>query len=119
MKIELVDVIRDLKKEIQNARAAAADEGALFVLGEVEIAVEVEQEKEVGGGLKFYLAEIKARGSQTNSTSIKLKLREYFPGQVIDSNQVIFKVTGDHKNPKGQVSIEKGDQPPFGKGKEV
>ena len=76
--IELAEVVRQLRVELDHARAAAADEDLRFELGPIELEVTVGLEV-VGGAeakVRFWVVEIggDARATSTSTQRIKLTL---------------------------------------------
>ena len=81
--IELAEVIRQLRGELNRARQGAADEDLRFELGPIELEVTVELEKEGGvdAKVRFWVAELggDARVGTTNTQRIKLTLQPTLP----------------------------------------
>ncbi|MEV6345694.1 trypco2 family protein [Actinoplanes sp. NPDC051851] len=77
--IELSDVIRELRSELQEASAEAPQEGLRFELGPIELEVTVALVREGGASakVKFYVVELGADGklAQTSTQRIKLTLK--------------------------------------------
>lgn len=83
--IELADVVRDLRAELDRARAAAEDEELRFDLGPIELEVTVGLEREGGAGAKvrFYVVELGGDAHVTASSMqrVKLTLRPTIAGR--------------------------------------
>jgi len=83
--IELADVVRDLRTELDRARAVAGDEELRFDLGPIELEVTVGLEREGGAGAKvrFYVVELggNAHITATSTQRIKLTLRPTIAGR--------------------------------------
>lgn len=77
--IELADVIRDLRSQLEQAVAAGAGHELRFELGEIELEVSLALEKTCEGGVKvrFWVVELGGDGKhgQTNTQRIKLTLQ--------------------------------------------
>ena len=77
--IELSDLIRDLRSELQTARTAGAGEPLRFEIGPVELDLTVAVTQEGGGGAKvrFYVVELggDAKVSRETTQHVKLTLQ--------------------------------------------
>lgn len=85
--IELAEVIRQLRGELDRARANAGDEELRFELGPIELEVMVGLEKDAGAVAKvrFWVVELggDARVSATNTQRIKLTLNPTLPAAAL------------------------------------
>ena len=76
--IELANVIRDLREELQRAIVAGVGEALRFELGpvELEVTLAVERSGEAGGKVRFWVVEagVERRGESTDTQRIKLVL---------------------------------------------
>jgi hypothetical protein len=83
MMIELAEVIRELRSEVNRARVGARDDELQFELGpiDLEVTVAVEQEGGAGAKIRFWVVEIggDARIATNNTQRIKLVLRPTLP----------------------------------------
>jgi hypothetical protein len=90
--IELSDVLRELRSELDRARNAAADEELGFELGpiELEVTVGVEQTGGVGGKVRFWVLELggDGRASRNSTQRIKLTLQPTLASQGATSVRV-------------------------------
>lgn len=125
MPITLRKLIEDLREEMLAAHQEALDKNsALFVLDEAEITVAVEIGAEVHGKLSFVLHEVGAKLSGNEATTIKIKLKEYFPEQHgQDQGRLLFQhlrntVAGNEAT-VGQSIDEGRATPPMGTGRPV
>jgi hypothetical protein len=77
--IELSDLIRDLRSELQKARASGAGEPLRFEVGPVELDLTVAVTREGGGGAKvrFWVVELggDAKVSRESTQHVKLTLK--------------------------------------------
>jgi hypothetical protein len=77
--IELAEVVRELRGELDRARAAAGDEELRFELGPIELEVTVGLVREGGAGAKvrFWVVELggDARATATSTQRVKLTLQ--------------------------------------------
>ena len=78
-KIELAEMLTELRTELLKARGAGADEALKFEIADVEIEVQIVATKEAEGkgGVKFwvYNAEAGVAASEGTTQRLKLKLR--------------------------------------------
>lgn len=74
--IELSEVIRDLRAELQRAIEAGKDEPLRFGLGDIELEVTVAVERTGGGEAKvrFWIVELGADASATGTSTQRIKL---------------------------------------------
>jgi Trypsin-co-occurring domain 2 len=74
--IELAEVIRQLRMELDRAREAAADEVLQFELGPVELEVLVALEAAAGAGAKirFWVVEVGGDAQATSTSTQRIKL---------------------------------------------
>lgn len=74
--IELAEVVRQLRNELQAAMMARPDDGLRFELGPVEIeaVVAVEKQRSGNGQIKFYVLELGGNGQLTASETQRIKL---------------------------------------------
>jgi hypothetical protein len=74
--IELADVIRDLREELEIAVNAAPPKGLRFELGTVELEVALVVDDKVGGGAKvrFYVVDLGADASTGTSSTQRVTL---------------------------------------------
>ena len=83
MMIELAEVIRQLREELEIARTAATGAELQFEMGPIELEVLVALEKDVGTGLKvrFWVVDLggDARVSASSTHRIKLTLQPTIP----------------------------------------
>jgi hypothetical protein len=75
--LELAEVIRELRGELQRAMAAGAGEALRFELGPVELEATVGLEKEgtAGARVRFWVLELGGDAKATQSTTQLIKLR--------------------------------------------
>ena len=75
--VELAEMIRSLRSELQTARDEGVDEGLRFKVDEVELEVQVEVHKEDGaeGGVKFYVFNAKAGGKDAERQVQRIRLK--------------------------------------------
>ena len=77
--IELSELIRELRAELQSAMVQGASEELRFEVGPVELELNVGVTKEGGGGakVKFWVVEVGAqgKGSQVATQRVKLTLQ--------------------------------------------
>lgn len=76
-KIELAEMIKELRRELLSAVEAGRDQEIRFELGEVTLDAEVEVTREASarGGLKFWLAEVTAGGGGSRAQTQKVVLK--------------------------------------------
>jgi hypothetical protein len=76
VEIPLANAIRALRREIVEAVRAGSGEEIRFALGPVELELQVEAAREVGGeaGVKFWLVSIGGKGSRSSGTSHTVRL---------------------------------------------
>ena len=74
--IELGEVIAELRRELQGAMSAGADEPLRFELGPVELEATVAVEKAAGGSAKvrFWVVELGGDGTVSQSSTQRIKL---------------------------------------------
>jgi NTP-dependent ternary system trypsin peptidase co-occuring protein len=74
--IELAEVIRQLRTELDAARASAEDSQLRFELGPIELEVTVGLQKEGGGSAKvrFWVIELGGDAKATGSSTQRIKL---------------------------------------------
>jgi hypothetical protein len=74
--IELADVIRQLRVELDRARTAGEGEDLRFELGPIEMEVSVELQAEGGGGAKvrFWVVEVGGDARATSASTQRVKL---------------------------------------------
>ncbi len=123
MKITLKDLIKSLREEMLEAHKSVNPEtGALFILEDAEIEVAVEYSAEVHGKIDFVVAEVGSDISGKRATTIKVKLKEYFPElHGHDQGRLFFQhlrnVSNDPASQKFGQTIEEGRvNPPLGEG---
>jgi hypothetical protein len=98
--IELADVIRQLREELDAARASGSDSELQFELGPIDLEVTVGLEKEGGGGAKvrFWVIELggdaKVAGSSTQRIKLTLNPSLRTPGTEGATRRSAF-VSGD------------------------
>jgi hypothetical protein len=75
-RIALAEMIEELRRELQEAVAAAEGQPIRFQLGEVTLEAQVEVSREKGGkaGLKFWVAEVGASGKAGHLATQKIVL---------------------------------------------
>lgn len=74
--LELSEVIQELRRELQTAMTGAAGEALRFALGAIDLEVTVAVEKTGGahGKIRFYVFELGADGSASNTSTQRIKL---------------------------------------------
>ncbi len=74
--IELADVIRDLRSELDRARSASEQEALRFGLGpvELEVTVALDREGKTGGKVRFWVVEVGAEGKVASTSTQRIKL---------------------------------------------
>ncbi len=74
--IELSDLIRDLRSELQKARTAGAGEPLRFEVGPVELDLTIAVTQEGGGGakVKFWVVELGGDGKVSRESTQRVKL---------------------------------------------
>lgn len=74
--IELAEVVRQLRSELNLARAASDDEELRFLLGpiELEVTVALEREGGLGGKVRFWVVELGADAKATATSTQRIKL---------------------------------------------
>ena len=99
--IELAEVIAELRRELDSARASGEGSELQFELGPIELEVTMALEKQGGAGAKvrFWVVELggDARANTTNTQRIKLMLKPTLPGPTISerpSHRVSAHVSG-------------------------
>ncbi len=96
--IELADVIRQLRSELDRARAAAADEALRFELGpiELEVAVALEAVGGVEAKVRFWVIEIggDVQASSTSTQRLKLTLHPTISDGAGDDQRLSAFVSG-------------------------
>lgn len=92
--IALADVVVELRKELDRARAAAADEQLQFALGpiELEVTVAIEREAGAGGKVRFWVVETGGDAKATRSSTQRIMLT--LQPQITGSSASVM-VTGD------------------------
>ncbi|MFF4403543.1 trypco2 family protein [Streptomyces sp. NPDC001404] len=82
--IELAELIRDLRDELNEAMAAAPATGLRFEMGPVEVEVSVAVDKSVSGGgkVKFWVVEAGSDGkvARTSAHRVTMTLMPRLPG---------------------------------------
>ena len=75
--IGLADAIAELRKELSQALAAGEGEEVRFKLGEVELEfnLEVKREGGAGGGVRFWVVSLEAKGGLARATQHRIKLK--------------------------------------------
>jgi hypothetical protein len=87
--IELADVIRQLRQELDRARLAADGEDLRFELGPIELEVTVELQAVGGaeGKIRFWVVELGADGRATSTSAQRIKLTlNPTAGRLLDAN---------------------------------
>jgi Trypsin-co-occurring domain 2 len=102
--IELAEVIRQLRGELERARVDAGEEELRFELGPIELEVTVGLEKDGGAGAKvrFCVVELSgdARAAATNTQRIKLTLQPTLPATAalaVEAQRTSVYVSGDEE----------------------
>jgi hypothetical protein len=74
--LELSEVIKELRRELQTAMTDGAEEPLRFELGAIDLEVTVAVEKTGGasGKVRFYVFELGADGSVSNTSTQRIKL---------------------------------------------
>lgn len=74
--IPLAGAIRALRRELLEAVQAGGDEEIRFALGPVELELQVEASRELGGetGVKFWLVSVAGKGGRSSSSSHTVRL---------------------------------------------
>jgi hypothetical protein len=74
--LELSEVIKELRRELQTAITDGAGEALRFELGAIDLEVTVAVEKTGGahGKVRFYVFELGADGSMSNTSTQRIKL---------------------------------------------
>ncbi len=92
--IALADVVVELRKELDRARAAAAGEQLQFALGpiELEVTVAIEREAGAGGKVRFWGVELGGDAKATHSSTQRIMLT--LQPQIAGSPASVM-VTGD------------------------
>jgi hypothetical protein len=74
--IELADVIKELRAELDRARTAADDSALRFGLGPVqlEVTVALDREGSAGGKVRFWVAEAKAEAKVSSTSTQRITL---------------------------------------------
>jgi hypothetical protein len=74
--IELADVISELRKELERARASAKGSSLRFELGpvELEVTVALDREGTTGGKVRFWVVEAGAEGKVAAMSTQRIKL---------------------------------------------
>jgi hypothetical protein len=75
--IELAQLIRDLRHELDDATAAAKGQELRLELGpiDLELALRVDADVQAGAKVRFWVVEVGADGSVANSATTRVKLR--------------------------------------------
>jgi hypothetical protein len=74
--LELAATLRAIRRELKQARDEGAEEELRFRLGpvELELQIEVSNEKDVDGGIKVWVVSLGARGSRSTAKTHTLRL---------------------------------------------
>ncbi len=75
--IELAQLIRDLRHELDDATAAAKGQALRLELGpiDLELALRVDTDVQAGAKVRFWVVEVGADGSVGSSATTRVKLR--------------------------------------------
>lgn len=92
--IRLASAIRALRSELQEAVRAGDGEELRFVLGPIELELQVEASSDVGGdaGIKFWLVSLGAKAGRSSQTShtMRLSLTPVRTGALIDGKSDVL-----------------------------
>ncbi|SFC27627.1 trypco2 family protein [Streptomyces aidingensis] len=95
--IELAEMIRALRQELNRAHADGRDEAIQFDVGPVELesSVVVDREAGTGGRIRFLVAEADGRGRLADSRTQRIALTLHPRSVGADGTVRTFRLTGD------------------------
>jgi Trypsin-co-occurring domain 2 len=74
-RLNITEAVAALRAELAEAILASSEESIRFEVGEIELAFEVAVERSASGGIRFWVVEIGAGGSSTETHTVRIPLQ--------------------------------------------